>query len=63
MRTLLPYDGIHLSHGERSDREAIRVRGYALLIELFPLTPTLSPKGRGSGESLPQGRRSGEVLP
>jgi hypothetical protein len=63
MRMLSPYDGLHLSHGERSDREAIRVRGYGLSSELFPLTPTLSPQGRGSGEVLPKGKESGEVLP
>jgi hypothetical protein len=39
---------LHLSHRERSDREAIRVSGYSLSIILFPLTPTLSPTGRGS---------------
>jgi hypothetical protein len=37
----------HLSHRERSDREAIRVRGYGLSRVLDPLTPTLSPLGRG----------------
>lgn len=53
MRTLSPYDGFNLSHGERSTREARRVRGDGLSMELFPLTPALSPMGRGSGEGLP----------
>jgi hypothetical protein len=51
MIALSPYDGLHLSHGERSPHEVRRVRGYALSRCLFPLTPPLSPLGRGSGES------------
>jgi penicillin-binding protein 1C len=39
---------LHLSRRERSDREAIRVRGYALSAERDPLTPNLSLKWRGS---------------
>jgi cytochrome c5 len=39
---------LHLSHRERSDREAIRVRGYGLLRVTCPLTLTLSPQGRGN---------------
>src|SRR6516165_8976009 len=40
-----------LPAGERSDREAIRVRGagfQAFTTICNPLTPTLSPRGRGS---------------
>ncbi len=37
----------HLSHGERSTREARRVRGYSLTIGRNPLTPTLSPSEVG----------------
>jgi hypothetical protein len=53
MIALSPYDGFHLSHGERSAREASRVRGYVLSREPFPLTPARSPMGRGSGERTP----------
>src|SRR5665647_3054568 len=33
---------------ERSDREAVRVRGQVIFDRSIPLTPTLSHKGRGS---------------
>ncbi len=48
---MAPQTWLHLSHTERSDREAIRVRGYGLSRALGPLTPTLSPQGRGSEPS------------
>src|SRR5260221_1558498 len=43
---------LRLSLRERSDREAIRVRGYSLSRVLDPLTPALSPTGRGSPAAL-----------
>ena len=41
----------HLSIGRGRRREARRVRGYSQLKVLDPLTPTLSPTGRGSSAS------------
>ena len=51
-------DALHLSHRERSDRAAIRVRGCDFTENLNPLTPALSPKGRGSAPSLGRRRHS-----
>jgi hypothetical protein len=44
---------VHLSHGERSAHEVRRVRGCDLSIKLGPLTPALSPTGRGSSPPMP----------
>jgi hypothetical protein len=49
---------LHLSHRERSTREARRVRGYSLSRVLDPLTPTLSPMGRGRRQNVRRTRRS-----
>ena len=61
--TTIATGALHLSHRERSDRQrvrpkagpminsAIRVRGCDLTEILDPLTPTLSPMGRGSAPS------------
>jgi hypothetical protein len=45
-------NSLHLSLWERSPREARRVRGYTRSRGRCPLTPTLSPAGRGSAPSL-----------
>src|SRR3954463_9043457 len=46
-----PRTQLHLSHRERSDRAASRVRGHAHSRDQGTLTPTLSPTGRGSPPS------------
>jgi hypothetical protein len=42
-----------LPDGERSDCEAIRVRGLWITDRPVPLTPALSPMGRGGERAVP----------